>query len=353
MRNGATGMWDSASTWRFEEELRIGPADEGPTSFSYILGLEVDPAGRIWVLESRPEEIRVFDAHGAFVRTVGRQGSGPGEFAQPAGMAWTGAGLLMVVDQRNARFVFFDTSGARVTERRRPSSGFFSSYWGGVVDRQGAVHDIVPLRGSTRFQTAIVRLDSGFQVADTLHLPVFDAPAFTFERRSGTSFMRSTANVPYAPSLVWWLDREATLWFGITERYRLVRMNAAGDTLRVIERAWTPVQVTEEAKDSAMERLQYFVDQGGSVDRSRIPDVMPPFTQLRVDEDGYVWTRLSQPPGAAAARWDVFDPEGRYLGTVTLPQATQFFVVRRGKLYAVVPDEDGVATVVRYRIRNR
>ncbi|HLL45922.1 MAG TPA: 6-bladed beta-propeller, partial [Longimicrobiaceae bacterium] len=101
----ATGTWKPGEEWKLVEELRIGSAEaEGPELFGDVAALEVDRAGRIYVLEPQAKEIRVFDARGAHVRTFGRKGGGPGEFEQPAGLMWDPDGRLWVVDQQNARF---------------------------------------------------------------------------------------------------------------------------------------------------------------------------------------------------------------------------------------------------------
>lgn len=78
--NPEQGLWDDGEGWRLVEELRIGSMDgEGPELFGNIIGLEVDPLGRIYVADSQAREIRVFDARGHHVRTFGGRGEEPGE----------------------------------------------------------------------------------------------------------------------------------------------------------------------------------------------------------------------------------------------------------------------------------
>lgn len=63
--NPSAGIRDSAGTWRVIEELRIGTADgTGPDLFGQVTALEMDPAGRIYVLEGQAQELRVFDRDG-------------------------------------------------------------------------------------------------------------------------------------------------------------------------------------------------------------------------------------------------------------------------------------------------
>jgi len=351
VHNSGRGLWDSATAWRLEEELRIGSADDsGPGAIANPRTLEVDASGRIYVSESQPEEVRVYAPVGRFLRTLMRTGSGPGEVREAIGLAWDTLGHLWVVDQRNARYTVFDTSGARLAEHPRPISGFSTWRWAGTIARTGEIIEITSIPGEGLFRQVAVRLDSGMAVADTVPLPYWRGPAFELHRGG----MSASYSVPFAASLLWRLDPRGYVWSSITERYRIVQQTLRGDTVRVIERVVEPVPVTAAEKDSGMARMRPFVQMGGVPDRSRIPDVKPPITRLWVDDRGYLWTERSNPEGAPAGTlFDVFDPEGRYLGEVRAPLALQTVLVRGPALYATATGEDDVPVIVRFRIRGR
>lgn len=87
-----------AAEWRLVEDLRIGRVDgAGPEVFGQVAAVEIDPDGRIYVAEGRPHQIRVFDADGRHVRTIGSEGRGPGQFSLISGLAWH-SGFLWVMD---------------------------------------------------------------------------------------------------------------------------------------------------------------------------------------------------------------------------------------------------------------
>ena len=84
-------------TWHVVEELRIGSVNgAGAATFGRIAALEVSSDGRIFVLEDQANELRIFDADGNHLQTVGGRGSGPGEFASPVGMTWAPDGTIWV-----------------------------------------------------------------------------------------------------------------------------------------------------------------------------------------------------------------------------------------------------------------
>ena len=343
--NPSQGLWDSTSAWQFRESLRIGAADgDGPDVFGEISALEVDAFGRIYVLEGQADEIRVFDADGRYVRKIGRRGSGPGEFANPIGMDWDAEGNLWVVDVRNGRFAVFDTAGTYLTQHRR-AAGFFAIPWPGGFGPDGRFLDIGL---DPPDQWILLRYDAAMSPADTVRIPRFDAESFEIPQRM-------TVPVPFAPFLTWRLDRRGYIWSVITSRYRIVQQTLTGDTVRVIEMVYDPVPVTASDQEEVIEALEWFTREGGRIEPSRIPREKPAIIRhgILIDPSGYLLVRPVVPDALRLRVFDVFDPEGRYLGRVTsdVPiQASPPPVLAEDALYGVAMDELDVPHVVRLAI---
>ena len=64
--------------WTLVEELRFGNGESEPYTFSDIRGIGVGDGGRIFVLDYKVQEIRMFDASGKFIKLAARRGRGPG-----------------------------------------------------------------------------------------------------------------------------------------------------------------------------------------------------------------------------------------------------------------------------------
>jgi hypothetical protein len=351
--NPATGVWDSASAWRVVEELRIGTLDGlGPDLFGQVNALEVDGAGRIYVIEGQSQEIRVFDAAGRHVRTIGRRGGGPEEFNQPIGMTWAPDGTLWVVDPGNNRIAVIDTAGSFSTSHYM-LGGFVFMPWPGGFDAHGTFYNYAPDLAGQDFGLFMVRYDSLLTPIDTLRPPRFPGERSYFEvRNPGGGVMRT--GVPFSPRLEWQLTPQGDFWFAMTGPYELYHRAAAGDTLRKVARAFEPVPVTSVDVDSAVAGLEWFTSQGGKVDRSLIPDVKPAISGFLLADDGSMWVSLvTQDRKNQGREFDVFDPEGRYLGGVGLPFALHLYpipIIRDGFIYGVTEDELEVPFVVRARI---
>src|SRR5690606_37595101 len=81
--------------------------------FGSIRGIEVDPTGRILVVDGQARQLRIFSPAGEHVQTIGRSGDGPGEFRSPDHVRVARDGRLVVRDQP-ARFSVFSADGAYV-----------------------------------------------------------------------------------------------------------------------------------------------------------------------------------------------------------------------------------------------
>ena len=351
VHNPERGAWTEQTAWRAVEDLRLGRTDGGgPDVFAAPAALEVDALGRLYVLDAQAAEVRVFGADGRHVRSFGRQGAGPGELAQAMGMTFAPDGALWVLDPGNGRFSVFDTTGAPLRTLRRDNS-HVAFPWPGRFDRQGRLWDVAQ-GGSLGASPALLRIDPATGRMQRVELPVFMPTQFTTEHGS----VKVAAPVPFSPALVWALDDEGRVWSGVSGRYRLRLHQPAGDTLRVVERAGTPVEVSPQERDSVPAQMKWFTDQGGRIDLSRIPRHKPAFVSIRTDDQGWLWVRPSLPAEARGTAFDVFDPEGRYQGRVPLPVEHQDhlpLLIRGDRVYAVVLGADDVPQVVRFRIQGR
>jgi hypothetical protein len=351
MRNRDNGTWGGGQPWQLVEEVRIGGVDgDGPQILSQVVGLDVDALGRIYLLDRHAQAVHLFDARGGHVRTIGRGGGGPGEFREANGLALDRHHRLWVVDRN--RFSVFDTSGAFLTTHRRQVT-LWGFQWGGGFLDNGDLYDVTGVRSATATEIALVRYDSIAGFVDTLTLPTPSNDRAVWEFRSGSR--RMLVSVPFAPSPAWLVDRRGYLWTGLTNEYRLYQLSLTGHTIGVVEHDHEPVPVTAAERDSIVDAVRERAG-GAFVDASKIPREKPAWVRFVVDDGGYLWVMLSTPHGATVSRFDVFDPQGAYRGSVAAPATISTvapLVMRDNAMYSVVMDQLGVPFVVRLRIEGR
>lgn len=346
--NPSTGVWDSTSRWRLVEELRIGGLEgEGPEVFASVVGIAVDGMGRFHVLDRQAREIRVFDRDGQHVRSVGREGGGPGELGDPIGLARDSQGRLWVVDPGNNRYSVFDTAGTYLTSHRR-SVGGYAVPWTGGFDGRGRLVERSIHSGPEGFSPIFVRFDSTFSRADTLELPPYEEEVFELVSENA----RMAYNVPFTPDREIALAPDGSVRTGVSDEYAFAHVSLGGDTLAVIRRDFEPAPVTAEDREEALQNLRGFVQQGGDVDPSRIPDVKPAYAWFAASPSGHVWVAPIVEGEASGSVFDVFDPEGRYLGRVRSPVtlSQRGLTFRGDTVYGLTSDDLNVDYVVRLRV---
>jgi hypothetical protein len=341
-------LWRPGEAWVLGEQLRIGTLDgEGPDMFGAITDFEVDAYGRFWIFEGQAQELRVFDSQGGYLKTVGRQGEGPGEFNRVIGMEWGPDGNLWIVDPSNNRLSVVDTTGAFVASH--PTiGGVVVQPWPGGFDDSGHFYTYgIDTAAEEEVGLVMVRYDPDLQPIDSVAPPEYPGEREFFELRSENNWWRT--GVPFTPSLEWRLTRDGTWWAGLTGDYKIFQLSWEGDTLRSIGRDYEPLPVTSADVEEARENLEEFVRAGGKPDWSRIPGVKPAFDEFVLDDAGYLWVRLVADAAMDERVFDVFDPDGRYLGQVTSPFPIAFYpppIIRDGRIYAVTRDELEVPFVV-------
>lgn len=347
-------IWLPGEQWLVVEEMRIGRADgEGPDLFGRIGALEVDGGGRLWVLDEQAQELRVFTAAGEYVRTVGRRGRGPGEFAQAIQVDLGPDGNIWVMDRANARLSVFDTAG-KYTDAKRVPGGFLIRFGG--FDMFGRYYEPFPRIGiGGEMSIVMLRHNASFTSVDTIELPRDPVKRTGFEVRNKEGG-RLAAGAPFQGRLLWRLSRHGTIWVLITDQYRLVELEANGDTLRTVSREFSPLPVTEADRTRAREELKWFTQQGGQIDWSKVPDSMPLATDFFLDDEDGLWVAVPTAQGESGRQFQIFDRVGRYMGDVQIPFAVSRFprpIFRRGMMYAVTHDASDVPHVVVARIVKR
>lgn len=359
VRNGDAPLLAGASGWRLEEEVRIGTRmGDGPAAFGRIGWLLADPEGDVYVLDTQAQEIRVFDARGEYLRTIGRPGEGPGELKDAAAMGWSPSGDLRVVDPGTGRLTVFHPSGELV--ETHPLPGGFQVYpWPGVFEPDGGLVVPVPHQRDGEFEIGLLRYGPGLAAGDTLSAPRFDGEERFFELADDEGGgIRVT--VPYSGGVQWDLTPAGTFWAATnTARYEVEELSAAGDTLLRIQRAFEPAPLTSAEKDSAAAGLEWFTDQGGRVDRSRFPERRPAIVRLWVAPTGHLFVQPTTSAfgsgwSAPASTLDVFEPDGRWLTRLPLPEGFTTSwpepLFTDSVVYAGVRDELDVPYVVRFRL---
>lgn len=353
----------SGSVWRspltLVEELVIGTLEgEDELMFGQILEMAVDANGGIFVFDGQVPALRYYDSSGSYVRTLGREGSGPGEYRdQCLGLAVRTDGRLVMRDPRNGRLNVYDADGAP-SAHWPVASGLFTSR-AMTLDTADHMYLKILMSRPERnkpWKIGLLHLDADGQIVDT----IADPPIAGQPTSSGGVFL---------PSKVWAWSPLRYMVVGINRDYRF-ELRKPEHVLR-IERVVRQVPVLPEEQASWEARNDWRRENQGQFMTSELPPVpntKPPYRTLSIGEGGRVWVQRhvtaeradvvseSRPDRPPPLEWrepsvfDVFEPDGTYLGEVHVPPRTSVHVSRGDQLWGVRRGELDEQYIVRLRI---
>jgi hypothetical protein len=381
--NESGSVWDGAARLVGEASIGVDVGDD-PYMFGAIQALAIDDE-RIYVLDTQVPVVRVFDLAGTHLLDVGREGQGPGEIESPVFAGVDGDGRVYVQDGRETE-VFSRTGDPEATwithfaYRPGPQAPEIGVGMRGelFIPRFTGTDD-----GETRRERVEIvdyrdGVASGVRPVPGLgHEPSRIVAVF---RRPGSESI-SGFPPPFAPELVWGIGSRGAIFVGRADRYEIERREAGGSVLR-ISRAWEPTPIESEEREWYLRRTRAFLRRADELSGydldAGLPPHKPAFTRLFVGAAGRIWAlrQIGSEPletcdEAATSPaeftespcwrdiWslDVFDIEGRFLGSVPVPPGASFVdpeeprpAIRGNAFVTTVEDAAGTIMVKRYRL---
>jgi hypothetical protein len=357
---------DAQEPWQLVEDLRIGGEGSEMTMFTDVRGVVVGPQGHIFVLDFRPQQIRVFDRSGKFVTLAARKGQGPGEIGNANGLVLV-RDTVWVNDPGNGRWSAYSAVDGRYLRQFIIPIRSYGFVWEARADAEGRIVDPIrvptgradPATGRDISEPRLRRVRTNGTVADTIPSPQCtqrNPPARTAftGTRPPPNAGRSVYGIPYLATPITVLDGRAGYWCAPNEDYLLVHRPLVGsDTLHVARKPYTRVPLPKDVRDKLIGDARTFLSRFPVVDAdySLIPTVYPVFQYLDVDDKGQLWARRKTSGAASAV--DIYDATGKQIAaaTLTVPFETYLPLHTRGDfVYGVVRDEDEIPHIVRARI---
>lgn len=334
------------SGWTLSSEptLRIGAVEgEGAEQFTVVRGVTQLADGRIVVLDQETSEIRYFDASGEHLRTVGGEGGGPGEFNRAGRLVRLSDDSVLVEDRPRIRYVVYGPDGElaseatvdmeRIVELTRYECSSFGTFPDrsliGCVDWPGGAEPIQVGNfshigtGRVRALDRLIWIRPGLSRADTLG-SYGGIETYGYEVRGGAAvgymthpfYSRTEITTSTSPPRLFVAvnpEYSIEVWApgGVLERIirRPGARRVAGAALR--EAAWDVLARRAEDDPQRFNQLRAEIP---------VPDSLPAVTSLVAAPGGELWAGRSLAIEEGPRVFDVFDPEGRFLTTVELPE---------------------------------
>ena len=345
---------DATCTLGDEPIFRVGNNESDAAQwFSSIRGAGRLSDGSVAVIDDTSAEIRIFDAAGRHLRSMGRHGEGPGEFRN-AWKLWVLPGdTLWAGDYRPWRYNVFTSDGEWVRAvQMNPIYGNLSR-GGGVLDNGVSVNSVWRRPTPRDFKTpdtVVVeahgldgeRLETLGRILHTTYGPdgmyqIFIQSAVVEAAGSTIALARTS-------------ETEVRLLDDELRPRRILRWSDSDrDVSGADVRAWREDHI--ESRGGRDSPDWSFIDDLVVSEDVPVADVFPAFSHVEIGRDGRVWVLPYRRPRAEAPRWMGFDRDGRFLchlehshsGLTDYEFGADYWL-------GVQADDLGVETVVVYRL---
>ena len=305
-------------------ELWSRGGEDDDVFFGAAAAIHAGPGGQVLVLDSRLSEIKVLDAAGELVRTVGREGDGPGEARRPGDMFLTADGTICLLQGFPGRVVKVKADGTPAGEAKygtgAPGAGQFAVLIRGVAHPAGM---------------ALAGISMTFGSSSVSNQEYFLALCGPDGARKQLLLSKSST-VDYADfgldemgmDFVWTRLAGAAdgRLFVAPERneYRVRVFGADGQPQRDIVRAYQNPTRRPEQKEQARRILEAIAaNYPTRPKRLTVEESTPAVTGIWVTADGRMWVMTGdEQPGRPKGTWcmlDVFAPDGTFEQQVALP----------------------------------
>jgi hypothetical protein len=316
--------------FELKEELSIGgPEAQEDAAFGQIASVAIDDAGTLYVLDARASNIKIFDASGEYLRTVGRQGQGPGELEYPTNLSLIRTKGELAVNLQTRGIVFFKTDGTFL--RQLSLKGLITGR--GRLDSRGQIYILEIAMGENDSRYVTKKLAPDASVLATISET--QAPA----GKMGTNKIKAFLPVAYFV-----VDRDDRFVYGYPATYE-IQLYGPAETkmLRKITREYDAVPITSEERGD----LEKGIPPGMKVE-IEYPKDHPAFTRFFLSDRGHLFVQTYEKAANGMFVHDVFDAEGRFIGR--LPLKPSGLEILNGKYYALEEDEEGYQYVKRYAV---
>ena len=321
--------------------------------FSQVVGAVRLSDGRIAVANGGSNELRVYDAAGKHVTTLGRAGGGPGEFQTLRALWLLPADTLIAVDARNNRVTVYAPGPTLARSFQLQSVAGISGRLGdgsflltvGVAPSL----DMKDFQGLIEFNGLVLRRTPDVNTVDTIARAKAGHSYINPTTRRQYPFPYGrTAQIAVAPARFYYADTHSTevgIYDPAGKRLGSVKLRSSSRPLTSADiEKWIENDIAKRPAASKIEAQNDF---------KQIPPLKrtPEFASMKVDDLGDLWVRHYGPAFDPSPDWDVYNANGAPLARIRMPPRFDPFHIGKDFVLGVRKDELDVEHIELYRLR--
>jgi len=326
------------------EDLVLG-TDTGTPVFQ-PRSVAVGPDGRVFVTDVATSDVKVFNADGVHIQSLGRRGQGPGEFGGIGPLAIAGEHLVVVTD-RGQKLSLWTLEGEHVADHALAPRTFLESVKG--LKDGTLIAETSQIDGATREnRTSLVRMTVDGQIVSSFYeivrpLPGAGSGTASDAQRSLDGLMAS--RVRYA------VNTDGIIYISHLNAYQVEAIDVAGTHLWSVRVAWQGLPWTEAGKQTLADLLSTG-NPGNKIEAGELTWPATDRALFAIASDGrgrlHVFPEPSSELEAPGRPVDIYSSGGEF---VTAGLVDRLWAASEGDfVYALRADDLGEAEVVRYRL---
>jgi len=312
------------------------------------------PDGTIFVADGGTNDIKVFDADGTYMKTLGQEGQGPGEFAFISAMTVAG-NVLVVNDSRNRRFSVWTLDGEHVADYA-PTERLSLSFLQGLAD--GTVAGYFTERDEDRSGRRVVARQNlqGEVLLRILETPLPAPEPIT--SRDPHAILQSALDSFDDPRLGLTSGSGEVLYLTPVHEYQLYAYSTEGEMLWALRTAWERFDWPDSAKDSMMSSFarSFETEEELRAEDFTWPEKYTALAGVNTDGRGRVFAIIAPMPTADSDGTrppseypvDAYSADGERLAAGVVPYVWSYAL--GDYVYGTRPDDNDETVVVRYRL---
>jgi hypothetical protein len=306
---------------------------------------DIDSKMNLYVVDNKKSKILKFDQTGKFIKDWGGKGQGPGEFPwnpvdifvsekDTAVYVYDGSGRLTIFDMEGNFKIFYNIQGKNMRASNFFMTGIGPLFIGETYDGQWGTDDF-------KMGKCLYNATPEFRIKDKIfgELKPFDMKKIDADDQ-GLMTAISGQNIYIAGST--------------KTSYEIFRINYDGSKISEIRKKYAPLRRSKEELADIQEALDKFTQRtGGQIQFKEISNLRSVITHIFLDNAQNLWVSVNESMFSPEGQeFDIFNDEGHFLRTVTVPELSGLKVRSKGKfLIAATPieenySEDGKADVV-------
>ncbi|MCP4546461.1 MAG: 6-bladed beta-propeller [bacterium] len=334
------------------ELWRLGGESEADEEmFGMVRQIRTDSKGNVYILDVQLNEIRIFNADGEYLRTIGQEGEGPGDFRNAMDFFITPDDRIGVIQIMPGRISMMTTDGDGLADMPLPG-GQDGAMMAMIQGAQISPELLLISMSSTTFQEDGSNVSSQRLLAcDHEGEVIKPFKEQSEESSSGMIIISPDDEIDYSNH--WYLssDNRTYLapWY---HEYKIEVLDDKGDVERIITKEY-------KSRKRSAEQIKAIEDRYSRIsfgEQSMKIDIEPDrrdISSLLVRPNGDLWILSSEGNDECQDNWygrfDVFDSKGRFERTLSInvPYSTDYdeIILRGDRLFLMKEVNNGSRTV--------